>query len=190
MVLLLFVFCAMEFRAIHKSQKASADQVLKLSESLQQLPGVPKGARARATVPQTEGPEKTMESLSMDLQNFMKEMRSRQTGYERKLSDLDERLNRERETILADLRSFLEDMRLEKQEFGKEIDRLRQEFSSLESSRKQEIEALFAKIEERVQALSKMIEDAVKRNEEIYRTETEGIKIQNQVSGPGADTRS
>ena len=173
---------------MHKAQRNVANQVSKLNEAVQSLQGAGPGPRSRTRASQPGISEKSLETLSMDMGNFMRDMRSRQTGFERRLSDLDDRINHERETILADLKSFMEDMHTERQEFTKEIHASRQQLGE-GSGETQKISDLLAKIDEKIKELGQMIEDQSKRQEEIYQQETEGIKVEGKISGPGADTR-
>ena len=188
LVLLLFAFCALEFRAVHKTQSNVVQQVSKLNEAIQSLQGAGRGPAGRAGTGQPAISEKSLEALSLDMQNFMRDMRSRQTGFERRLADLDDRINHERETILVDLKSFIEDMRTERQEFSKEI-RVSKDQLGEGSSEAQKISDLLAQIDEKIKELGRMIEAEGKRREEMYQQETEGVKIEGKISGPGADTR-
>lgn len=188
LIFLLFAFVALEFRSMQKAQTTAADQYAKLAEAVQALQGGPKTARVRGAAGQKAGAEdKSVESVLLDLQNFMRDMRSKQAGVERRISDLDDRINRERETILEDLKVFLEDMRAERKEFAGEISRLRLEMAE-DSPQTKKIGDILDKIEAKIEELGKMVAEDTKRREEIYQQETEGIRIQGTISGPGERT--
>ena len=188
LIFLLFAFTALEFRSMHKSQNTVADQYAKLAQAVASIPGGTKAVRVRGAAAQKPGSEeKSVESVLLDLQNFMRDMRSKQAGVERRISDLDDRINRERETILEDLKVFLEDMRAERKEFAGEISRLRLEMAE-ESPQTKKVGDLLDKIEAKLEELGKMVAEDTKRREEIYQQETEGIRIQGTISGPGERT--
>ncbi len=190
-ILLLFAFSALQFRALRETQSVLLEQNKKLTEQINAFTGsasLSRGARAKAVDPQAAGP--TLESISQELQGFMRENRSRQTGYERKIADVDDRMSREREEVLGDLKTFLDDMRSERQEFTKEMEKLRGATSSESTLEPGRIDALMAKMDEEIGQLKILVEKENKRAEERYQQETESVKIQGTVSGPGADTRT
>ncbi len=189
LILLFFAFSALEFRSLETAQRAMTQQYGKLNEAVQSMLETGHGARPRSAGGQAGVSEKSLEGLSLDLQNFMRDMRSRQTGYDRRLADLDDRLNHEREGILSDLKTFLEDMRAERQEFTKEFQAARTQGVGAESSEGKKISDLLEKIDEKIKELGQMVEKESKRREEIYKQETEGVKIEGTISGPGSDTR-
>lgn len=190
-VLLLFAFSALQFHALRESQSVLSEQNKKITEQINAFAGskaLPHGARAKAVEPQAVGP--TLESISQDLQGFMRESRSRQTGFERKISDVDDRMSHEREAVLGDLKSFLDDMRTERQDFTKAMEKVRGASSASVPVESDRINDLLAKMDEEIGQLKALIEKENKRAEQRYQQETESVKIQGTVSGPGADSRT
>ncbi len=178
-LLILFAFCAWEFRMLRKTQQAAMVQITQWQEGM-----TPAARTVKTAVTADSG----MAELALELQNFMRDMRSRQSALEKRLSDLDDRINHERETILQDLKVFLDDMRREKELFTAQVDRVKDVMGSSDMPQFAEMQQAMEKMDEKLTQLADSVNAAKRQQEELYQEENEGIKVQGRMSGPGDRT--
>ncbi len=181
LLLILLAFCAWEFRLLRRSQQTVMGQLAQWQDDR----AVPAGARAAKS---PAAADTGMAELALELQNFMRDMRSRQSALEKRLSDLDDRINHERETILRDLKVFLDDMRREKELFTAQVDRVKDVMGSADMPQFVQMQQAMEKMDEKLTSLSDSVNAAKRQQEELYQEENEGIKVQGRMSGPGDRT--
>jgi predicted nucleic acid-binding Zn-ribbon protein len=185
LILLLFAFSALRFHSVVSVQKESHERLLKVEETLQGG-GLPR-VSARTDV---SADTKTIESLSLQLANFMRELHSQQKGFDRKLSDLDDRVNHERETILRDLETFMEDLRNERRELSGQLDRVQSGPGAEVTPPLAEIAKKLGAMEQAIRDLAATVHEEATRRDEVYERESTGVTVEGMTTGPGSDRRT